>query len=54
MACALEIVLYMGGLSRKKEGEYKKYYMELLIILLLYTFKINEELNYNQIYNDPQ
>lgn len=43
-----------GGLSRKKEGEYKKYYMELLIILLLYTFKINEELDYNQIYNDPQ
>lgn len=37
-----------GSFSRKKEGEYKKYYMELLIILLLYTFKINEELDYNQ------
>lgn len=43
-----------GGLSGKKEGEYKKYYIELLIILLLYTFKINEELDYNQIYNNPQ
>ncbi|WP_038599467.1 hypothetical protein [Lactococcus lactis] len=37
--------LIHGASGKKNEKEYKKYYIELLLIFLLYTFKINEELN---------
>lgn len=38
-----------GGSGKKSEEEYKKNYMELLLIFLLYTFKINEELDTFQV-----
>ncbi|MBO0477535.1 hypothetical protein DOK76_10650, partial [Vagococcus sp. DIV0080] len=35
-----------GSFANKQECEYKNYYLELLLVLLLYTVRINEELDY--------
>lgn len=43
-----------GSFSKKKPYQYKEYYLELLMIQILYTLKINEEITYQDVKRNPR
>ena len=45
-ALAIRNKITHGSFAKKSAKEHKDYYLELLIILMLYTVRINEELDY--------
>ncbi|MBC1211017.1 hypothetical protein HB815_08745 [Listeria booriae] len=43
-----------GSFAKKKLYQYKEYYLELLMIQILYTLKINEEITYQDVKRSPR
>lgn len=40
-----ETRLLMVAMEKKQDSDYKSYYLELLMILIIFTVRINEELD---------
>jgi hypothetical protein len=43
-----------GSFAKKSTEEHKEYYLELLMILMMYTIRINNELDYQDIRSNPE
>lgn len=43
-----------GSFAKKSSEEYKEYYLDLLMILMMYTIRINDELDYQDINCNPE
>lgn len=43
-----------GSFAKKSSKEHKDYYLELLMILMLYTIRINDELEYQDVKSNPE
>ena len=52
-ALAIRNKITHGSYAKKSSKEHKDYYLELLMICMMYTIRINDELNYQDLKQNP-
>lgn len=53
-ALAIRNKITHGSFAKKSSKEHKEYYLELLMILMMYTIRINDELEHQYIRRNPE